>query len=393
MGPLQCNYAYALLRSCHSSNFTDDPTNQQKRRLAEAFWNKVVATNDNPTSTASIISKHNLSILLAIPTSENNTNAKKKGELKMAAMEDKTMPDDIPRLQKLLLPMQFFSFLRNKAIMCLLLKQQKECEESLHEMRKIYRKDHGSYCADTLLLERGLMQLQNHQNVSNTIINRSEVEATLEKVRRENPTDIYTIVSLLLLQAQLCLDNNNVADAINYMGQVNALCSVKNLPGIIATLVSLYRKMEDNMYKDKLHSLLDNVSKSTQETLSPASITNVRQLAHIKSKADFLREMGNTKDAAQIYEILIAWLEDRVADEQLERYYHSCIASLIHTIMDDDSQRAQELGALLPDNLFQCADIIDPEEIEEREMPRFQRARTQLLTSTTTANGTSIEEE
>jgi hypothetical protein len=177
------------------------------------------------------------------------------------------------------------------------------------------------------------------------------------------------------------------------MEQVNGISSVRNIPGIISTLVSLYRKMEDNMYKDKLHALLDNVFKSTQETLSPASITNVRRLTHIKSKADYLFDMGNTKDAAQIYETLITWLEDRVADEHLERCYHSCIASLIHAIMDDDAERAQELGALLPDNLFQCADIIYPEELEERELPRFQRARPQVLTSTATTNGSSTKEE
>jgi hypothetical protein len=61
--------------------------------------------------------------------------------------------------------------------------------------------------------------------------------------------------------------------------------------------------------------------------------------------------------------------------------------------MDDDAERAQELGALLPDNLFQCADIIDPEELEERELPRFQRARPQVLTSTATTNGSSTKEE
>jgi hypothetical protein len=394
LGPLQCNYAYALLRSCSSNTSTNDPNNQQKRRLAEAFWNKVVATNDTPSSTATVVSKHNLSILKATNTSVNNTSitAKKRGEGKMAAMEDKSVLDHTPHAHKLLLPMQIFTFLRNKVIMCQLLKQQKEFGENVQEIRKIYRKDHGCYCADALVLEHGLLQLQEHQNTNNTVISLSEVATMLEEVRRKNPSDIYTIISLLLLQAQLSLDNNNTADAIHYMEQVNGLSSVRNLPGIISTLVSLYRKMEDNLYKEKLQALLDDVFKSTQETLSPASVTNVRRLTHIKSKADYLFDMGNTKDAAQIYETLITWLEDRVADEQLERCYHSCIASLIHAIMDDDAKRAQELDALLPDSLFQCADRIDPEELEEREMPRFQRARTQVLTSTGTANGSTKEE-
>jgi hypothetical protein len=393
LAPMQCNYAYALLRQC-SSTAADDPNYQQKRRLAEAFWNKVVATSADPTA-ATVVSKHNLSILKA--TATTTTNMKKKEEKKIATMEDHNLIELTPDAYKLLLPAQLFTFLRNKAILCLLSRQKKDYEDTLQELRKAFRMNcRSTYGADVLVLEHGLQQLKEHLNnhSDTTNISMSKVEKSLEEAKRKDPNDIYTIASLLLLQAQLSLDNNNLAGAIQYMEQLYDNGGIKNLPAATATLIALYKEKEDDKdNKDKMDALLEDLFKATQDFSACVSTTNTRQLAYIKSKADYLFKMGNSKEAAQIYEFLITRLEDKLDDEQLSSYYHSCVASLIQAIIDDDPQRAQELGALLPDDPFHSADNIDPEELEDRELPRFQRARTQVLISATTANSSNINEE
>lgn len=166
--------------------------------------------------------------------------------------------------------------------------------------------------------------------------------------------DTWAILSLLLFQAQLSLNNGNISATLQYMEQLQDNSGIKGLPAIVATLVAMYGKM------------IDDTSTAAADTLLEDLDGNSQRLSANEEKADYLLQMGNSNSAAQIYELLL----QRVDEEEQKCYYQSCEACLIQASLEEDPKKARKLAALLPDDPYQQTDkmnaIIDPEELEER---------------------------
>ena len=388
--PMQCNYAYALLRQVTATTVEKDANYQQKSRLAEAFWNKVAATSSGASSSfaaAALVAQHNLSILKA-SSIKNTLQTDEESQQCLSDLGFNTAA------AKLLLPMQLFIWLKNKAIMYLLANKTKEFETAVRELRKIARANTRSinttYCVDAIVLEVWSLQLEHGGYDSSITI--QKIDKALEDAKKIQ--DTWAILSLLLFQAQLSLNSGNISAAIQYLEQLQDNSGTKDLPAIVATLVAMHGKMTDDTSTAAANALLEDIflTAATKDFSSFAK-DSTHKFSSLKAKADYLLEMGKSNPAAQIYEFLL----QHVDEEEQKCYYQSCVACLIQALLEEDPKRAQELASLLPDDLYQQTDnmnvIIDPEELEERELPRFQRVRKPLLTSGTSSNGSTSKEE
>jgi len=388
--PMQCNYAYALLRQSTATPVEGDANYQQKSRLAEVFWNKVVANSRGASSSsaaAALVAQHNLSILKA-SSFKNILQTEEESQQRLSDLGTNTAA------AKLLLPMQLFIWLKNKAIMYLLANKTKEFETTVRELRKIARANTRSinttYCVDAIVLEVWSLQLEHGGYDSNIII--QKIDKALEDAKKIQ--DTWAILSLLLFQAQLSVNSGNISAAIQYMEQLQDNSGTKGLPAIVATLVAMYGKMTDDTSTAAADTLLEDIFfTATAKDFSSFAENSAYKFSALKEKADYLLQMGKSNSAAQIYEFLL----QHVDEEEQKCYYQSCVACLIQASLEKDPKKAQELAALLPDDLYQQTDkmnvIIDPEELEERELPRFQRIRKPLLTSGTSSNGSASKEE
>ena len=301
--PMQCNQAVALYKQYAIDQ--DD----SKKRLADAFSAKVVK-NASPNSAPAAIAIHNMAL------------GNKKQQL----------PDPLKSGDIKLTDQQQSIILSNMALQFLESGKVEECRQILKRMRQI-----NSVQAD--ILEACLLDQQNKVKERDDFLKQAFKRSQAKE--------------LALLQAQFSLRNANDKAA--------ALTVIKNIrdrttPAIQATLVSLYKDLDQDDFVKELLQRLSVPLEDHEEMLQDAIL-----------RANYLYEMGQLDAAVALYESLLTNLDD---DDELK---NSVVACLIRAVASTDAARAKELAKTLPDPTTTA--VVDPEELEWKPLPRLHRTR------------------
>jgi tetratricopeptide (TPR) repeat protein len=166
LAPLQCNQAYALLKQSQMESNGGDA--DKKKRLAEAFLNKVMTKSKGGSAVAATaVAAHNIALVKALSVSGSG-GAGKNNKSNAKAIEEalKLMPDPLLTSTKLT-EAQVIQMLQNKAL--LLLQhghQDADCLAVVKNMRKYLKQsvNGGGRCAEADLVEACLLDKQGNSS-------------------------------------------------------------------------------------------------------------------------------------------------------------------------------------------------------------------------------------
>jgi tetratricopeptide (TPR) repeat protein len=183
-------------------------------------------------------------------------------------------------------------------------------------------------------------------------------------------------VSLALLQAHVALmENDDISAAITTLKKLDEHTS-EPIPAITAALVSLQSELKQtsNFNNAAVDADVEELLSKLAVIDDDAGITySPRQIRQVVARAQYLQEMGRSKDAIHLCEHALEAIDD---DDDADEVRGIVIACLVQALAERNPERARELAQELPDLVVDpTSTMMDPEELENRPLPRLHRTR------------------